>query len=123
MRTAPRVPPSDPSTALRLTYSLRLQNGSTPPLVETQHVPVTRSLEFGVWLSDPDLLSAARSFLAELIRHSKPIDSQSDLFAPELAEYEFDDVAMAQYAAELGSPDEWAKYSSNSAPRTMSDLP
>jgi hypothetical protein len=33
------------------------------------------SLEFGVWLTDPDLLRAARRFLAEVIRHSEDIDS------------------------------------------------
>jgi hypothetical protein len=58
-----------------------------------------RNLEFGLWLTDPDLLAAARRFLTEVIRHSEDIDPASDLFEPELAGYEFDDEAMAEAAA------------------------
>ncbi|APU15307.1 hypothetical protein UA74_16305 [Actinoalloteichus fjordicus] len=64
-----------------------------------------RNLEFGLWLTDPDLLEATRAFLTCVIRHSEDIDPSSDLFDPEFDSVEFDDEAMAEAAAELAGDD------------------
>lgn len=64
-----------------------------------------RNLEFGLWLTDPDLLTAARRFLTSVIRYSEDIDPASDLFDPEYAPVEFDDEAMAEAAAQLAEDD------------------
>lgn len=57
------------------------------------------SLEMGVWLTDPQLLEAARGFLTEVIRYSEDIDSANDVLEPEFATFEFDDEAMAEASA------------------------
>lgn len=63
------------------------------------------NLEFGVWLTDQDLLATARRFLTEVIRLSEDIDPTNDLSEPELAPFEFDDDAMAEAAVELWADD------------------
>lgn len=55
-----------------------------------------RSLEFGYWTDDADLVRAVERFLIGLIRASEDIDSVSDGLDPELARVEFDDAAMAE---------------------------
>jgi hypothetical protein len=60
-----------------------------------------RNIEFGYWTEDPALLSAARQFLEVLIGASETLDSASDTPDPEFAPFEFDDEAMAEYAAEM----------------------
>ncbi|MFD4976263.1 hypothetical protein [Streptomyces sp. NPDC058424] len=65
------------------------------------------SLEFGMWLDDPQALQAAEAFLVQLMAHSEALDPDSDLFEPELLPVDFDDEALADYLAEY-SP-EWDK--------------
>lgn len=60
-----------------------------------------KSLEFGMWLDDPQALQAAEAFLVQLMAHSEALDPDSDLFDPELLPVEFDDYAFASYGAEL----------------------
>lgn len=55
-----------------------------------------RSLEFGYWTDDADLVRAVERFLIDLIRASEDIDSVSDGLDSELARVEFDDAAMAE---------------------------
>jgi hypothetical protein len=55
-----------------------------------------RSLEFGYWTEDEDVVSAVARFLASLIGASEDLDSAADVPDPELAPIEYDDVAMAQ---------------------------
>lgn len=64
-----------------------------------------RNLEFGLWLTDPDLLKAARRFLTSVIRYSEDINPAADLFDPEFAAVEFDDNAMAEAATQLVDDD------------------
>ena len=61
-----------------------------------------RSLEFGFWTEEPTLLDGAERFLVKLMGSSEGVDPASDVFQPDLAPYEFDDDAMAGYAAEFG---------------------
>jgi hypothetical protein len=61
-----------------------------------------RSLEFGFWTEEQTLLDGAERFLVRLMASSEGVDPQSDAFRPDLAPYEFDDEAMADYAAEFG---------------------
>jgi hypothetical protein len=61
-----------------------------------------RSLEFGFWTEEPTLLDGAERFLVTLMGSSEGLDAESDVFQPDLATYEFDDEAMADYAAEFG---------------------
>lgn len=61
-----------------------------------------RSLEFGFWTEEPSLLDGAERFLVKLMGSSEGLDPASDVFQPDLAPYEFDDEAMADYAAEFG---------------------
>src|SRR5262249_40944785 len=60
-----------------------------------------RSLEFGYWTEDPDLMRGVRRFLATLIATSEDLDATTDTPDPELAEIEWDDEAMADAAAEM----------------------
>ena len=60
-----------------------------------------RSLEFGYWTEEPDLLKAAESFLVKLMRSSEALDPASDHFEPELVPVEYDDAAMAEAMAEM----------------------
>lgn len=61
-----------------------------------------QSLEFGFWTEEPTLLNGAERFLVKLMGSSEAVDPASDVFRPDLAPYEFDDEAMAGYAAEFG---------------------
>ena len=61
-----------------------------------------RSLEFGFWTEEPSLLGGAERFLVMLMGSSEGLDPEADVFEPDLAPYEFDDEAMADYAAEFG---------------------
>jgi hypothetical protein len=60
-----------------------------------------RSLEVGYWTEDHELINGAERFLIKLIRSSEALDPDADSLDPELAAVEFDDLAMAQAAAEL----------------------
>jgi hypothetical protein len=59
-----------------------------------------RSLEFGYWTEHPELMEAVQCFLVNLIGASEDLDAASDTPNPDLADIEFDDVAMAEAAAE-----------------------
>ena len=48
------------------------------------------------------MLDGAERFLVKLMGASEGVDPASDVFQPDLAPYEFDDEAMADYAAEFG---------------------
>jgi hypothetical protein len=61
-----------------------------------------RSLEFGFWTEEQTLLDGAERFLVQLMALSEGVDPESDAFRSDLAPYEFDDEAMADYAAEFG---------------------
>ncbi|MEU5325663.1 hypothetical protein [Streptomyces parvus] len=63
------------------------------------------SLEFGMWLDDPQALKAAQTFMVQLMAHSEALDPDSDLFRPELLPVDYDDQAFAEYAAEYGFGD------------------
>lgn len=60
------------------------------------------SLEFGFWTEDQSLLDGAERFLVLLMASSEGVDPVSGAFRPDLAPFEFDDGAMADYAAEFG---------------------
>jgi hypothetical protein len=49
------------------------------------------SLEFGMWLDDPQALQAAKAFLVQLMAHSEALDPDSDVFEPELLPVDFDE--------------------------------
>jgi hypothetical protein len=59
------------------------------------------SLEFGVWLEDPELLAAAQRFIVQLMRSSEGIDPDDDLFEPEFVNVEYDDEAFAEALHDL----------------------
>lgn len=59
-----------------------------------------RSLEFGYWTEEDDLVRAVERFLVGLIGASEDIDSTADAVDPELARVEFDDMAMAEALTE-----------------------
>lgn len=68
-----------------------------------------RSLEFGYWTEDEDLVSAAQRFLVGLIGASEDIDSTADAVDPELARVEYDDAAMAEaWADRQQAREDWA---------------
>jgi hypothetical protein len=68
-----------------------------------------RSLEFGYWTEDADLIRAVQVFLVRLIGASEDIDSAADAVDPELAPVEYDDAAMAEAWAELQEArEDWA---------------
>jgi hypothetical protein len=60
-----------------------------------------RSLEFGLWLDDPDLLKAARRFLVEVLAHSENLDPDSNDLTPDLVVPDYDDEAMWEAMAAL----------------------
>ena len=60
-----------------------------------------RSLEFGFWTEDPALLRGAEKFLLKLIATSEALDPDADSHMPERALPDYDDEAMAEWAAEL----------------------
>jgi hypothetical protein len=59
-----------------------------------------RSLEFGFWTEDPVLLKGAEEFLIRLIADSEDIDADADNHQPERGLPDYDDEAMAEWAAE-----------------------
>lgn len=59
-----------------------------------------RSLEFGYWTEESDLVRAVECFLVTLIGASEDIDATADAVEPELAQVEYDDAAMAKALAE-----------------------
>jgi hypothetical protein len=59
-----------------------------------------RSLEFGYWTEDADLMDGVKRFLVDLIGASEDLDATADGPDPDLAAFEFDDQAMAEAAAE-----------------------
>jgi hypothetical protein len=61
------------------------------------------SLEFGYWTEDHALVEGAERFLVKLMRSSEALDPEADVFEPDLAPVEFDDMAMAEAWAELDS--------------------
>lgn len=68
-----------------------------------------RSLEFGYWTEDEDLVGAVQQFLVGLIGASEDIDSAADAADPELARVEYDDAAMAEALAEhQHAREDWA---------------
>lgn len=58
------------------------------------------SLEMGVWLSDQELMGAARRFLLSLISQSEQLGRGPDHPEPELVPVDYDDAAFAQYLHE-----------------------
>ncbi|MFE1016105.1 hypothetical protein ACFW4M_33175 [Streptomyces sp. NPDC058794] len=64
-----------------------------------------RSLEFGLWLDDPDLLKAARRFLVEVLAHSENLDPDSNDLTPDLVVPDYDDEAMWEAMAALADHD------------------
>jgi hypothetical protein len=68
-----------------------------------------RSLEFGYWTEDEDLVGAVQQFLVGLMGASEDIDSAADTVDPELARVEYDDAAMAEACAEhQQAREDWA---------------
>jgi hypothetical protein len=59
-----------------------------------------RSLEFGYWTEQPELLAGAERFLVRLMASSEDLDPDADIPDPELTQVEFDDEAMAEAMAE-----------------------
>ncbi len=64
-----------------------------------------RSLEFGYWTEDDQLLQAAYRFVMEAIRFSEPLDAAADVPDPELVPIEFDDAAMQEAIADMDFED------------------
>lgn len=67
-----------------------------------------RSLEFGIWVDDPKILSQATEFLTDLLAYSEPLGSASAEPDPELEPYEYDEEAMWEAVREMryyGEPD------------------
>ncbi|NNN21990.1 MAG: hypothetical protein HKL80_08330 [Acidimicrobiales bacterium] len=56
-----------------------------------------RSLEFGFWTEEPELLEGAERFLIKLIQSSENLDPVEGSFFPELAGVEFDNEAMFEH--------------------------
>lgn len=68
-----------------------------------------RSLEFGYWTEDQDLVGAVKHFLVGLIAASEDIDSTADTVDPELARVEYDDAAMAEaWTESQQAREDWA---------------
>jgi hypothetical protein len=67
-----------------------------------------KSLEFGFWLDDPELLRQAKRFLTELLSYSEEFDPDADVPEPSLVEPEYDDEAFAE-----AMPD-WDEYEDES---------
>lgn len=61
-----------------------------------------KSLEMGIWTSDPTLLGATRDWLLNLISISEPFGASSDHLEPELVSVEYDDAALIEYLHESG---------------------
>ena len=65
------------------------------------------SLDFGYWTENPALLSGAERFLIKLMRSSESVNPESDSLDPELADVEYDEMAMAEAWAAMHEDDEW----------------
>ncbi|MEV1176581.1 hypothetical protein [Nonomuraea sp. NPDC049784] len=66
-----------------------------------------KSLEYGIWLDDAQVLREARNFMIMLLKYSESLDSPDDVFEPEFLERPWDDDAFYEYMREFGSyPDE-----------------
>ena len=59
-----------------------------------------KSLEFGMWLDDPQALQAAEAFLVQLMAHSEALDPDGDAFEPELLPVDFDDEEFTRHVAD-----------------------
>jgi hypothetical protein len=69
-----------------------------------------RSLEFGLWTSDPSILEMVHRFLTDLLSYSELLDSFDVHPMPERIPVEYDDEAMREVLREMGpGPDdrEW----------------
>jgi hypothetical protein len=65
------------------------------------------NLEIGCWQTQPELLSSAQDFLAQILANSEDLDPAADTMEPELAEPVYDDAAMAEAAALLDDDYDW----------------
>jgi hypothetical protein len=63
------------------------------------------NLEMGCWQTQPELLSSAQDFLAQILANSEDLDPDADAMKPEQAEPDYDDAAMAEAAALLDDDD------------------
>lgn len=64
-------------------------------------------LEVGFACDDPALAREAADFVADVIAFSEPADTACPGPEPNLVRAEFDDEAMAEYAAEFFSESDW----------------
>lgn len=60
-----------------------------------------RSLEYGFWTEDRDLIDGAKQFLMSAIRHSEGLDPDADHLSPEFAHVDFDDEAFIEVMSEM----------------------
>jgi hypothetical protein len=68
-----------------------------------------RSLEFGYWTDDQNLVGAVKRFLVGLIAASEDIDTTADTVDPELERVEYDDAAMAEaWTEHQQAREDWA---------------
>lgn len=65
-----------------------------------------RSLEFGIWVDDLEMLRQATEFLTDLLAYSEPWGSKSVWPDPELAPYDYDEEAMWEAVREMRFYDE-----------------
>lgn len=65
-----------------------------------------RSLEFGMWVEDADLLDAAQRFLVGVLAQSEELDPDSDGLEPDLVTPEYDDEAMWEAMMALADDEE-----------------
>jgi hypothetical protein len=62
-----------------------------------------KSLEYGIWLDDAQVLREARNFMIMLLKYSESLDSPDDVFEPEFLERPWDDDTFYEYMREFGS--------------------
>jgi hypothetical protein len=67
-----------------------------------------RSLEFGYWTEEPELLDGAERFLLKLVRASEGLDPDADVIDPDLLLIEFDDEAMIEAMQDAEWPEDEA---------------
>jgi hypothetical protein len=60
-----------------------------------------RSLEFGYWVEDRQLVQGATRFLTSLVASSESLDPESDTFDPEFLPWEYDAEELNDYAIEM----------------------
>lgn len=65
-----------------------------------------RSLEFGYWTEEPELLDGAERFLLKLVRASEGLDPDADVIDPDLLPIEFDDEAMIEAMQDAEWPED-----------------